>query len=74
MCLSLVLVMASVSAPNLAMQSLAVELGALGDPIGRRKVLIAGNAVFGAAAVFTTCSSSTSHLIVGRVVMGSARP
>ncbi|MFF4325749.1 hypothetical protein [Streptomyces sp. NPDC001591] len=29
MCLSLVLVMASVSAPNLAMQSLAVELGAL---------------------------------------------
>ncbi|MFF4325750.1 hypothetical protein [Streptomyces sp. NPDC001591] len=35
---------------------------------------MAGNAVFGAAAVFTTCSSSTSHLIVGRVVMGSARP
>ncbi|MER6218379.1 MFS transporter [Streptomyces sp. NPDC001674] len=56
------------------MQNLAVELGALGDPIGRREVLITGNAVFGAATVFTACSSSTSHLIVGRVVMGSARP
>ncbi|MEV4925058.1 MFS transporter [Streptomyces roseoverticillatus] len=95
MCLSLVLVVASVSALNLALPSLAVELGAtnsaltwiadgytvalaalvlplgaLGDRIGRRKVLIAGNVVFGAAAVLAACSSSTSHLIVCRVVMG----
>ncbi|ACU75319.1 drug resistance transporter, EmrB/QacA subfamily [Catenulispora acidiphila DSM 44928] len=95
MCLSLVLVVASVSALNLALPNLAVELGAtnsaltwiadgytvalaalvlplgaLGDRIGRRKVLIAGNLVFGTAAVFAAYSPTTSDLIVSRVVMG----
>lgn len=95
MCLSLVLVVASVSALNLALPDLAVSLGAsntdltwiadgytvalaalvlplgaLGDRIGRRKVLIAGNLVFGAAAALAATSASTSHLIVWRVVMG----
>ena len=76
MCLNLVLVVATVSAINLAMPDLAVTLkasngaltwiadgytvalaalvlplGALGDRIGRRKVLIAGSLVFGAAAL-----------------------
>lgn len=95
MCLSLVLVVASVTALNLAMPDLAVDLnasnssltwiadgytvalaalvlplGALGDRIGRRKVLVAGNLVFGVAAAFAALSSSTSELIVWRVVMG----
>ncbi|MEV7416193.1 MFS transporter [Streptomyces sp. NPDC089919] len=95
MCLSLVLVVASVSALNLALPDLAVQLGAtnsaltwiadgytvalaalvlplgaLGDRVGRRKVLIAGNLVFGGAAVLAACSASTAQLIVCRVVMG----
>ena len=95
MCLSLVLVVASVSALNLALPDLAVDLnasnsaltwiadgytvalaalvlplGALGDRIGRRKVLICGNLVFGAAAVLASTSSTTSHLIIWRVLMG----
>ncbi|GHJ35594.1 MFS transporter [Streptomyces sp. TS71-3] len=95
MCLSLVLVVASVSALNLALPDLAVDLdatnssltwiadgytvalaalvlpmGALGDLFGRRKVLILGNLVFGAAALLAAFSDSTAHLIVWRVVMG----
>ncbi|MFE9765169.1 MFS transporter [Streptomyces sp. NPDC005808] len=95
MCLSLVLVVASVTALNLALPDLAVDLnasnssltwiadgytvslaalvlplGALGDRIGRRKVLVAGNLVFGGAAALAALSSSTSELIAWRVVMG----
>ncbi|MET8471221.1 MFS transporter [Streptomyces sp. NPDC006422] len=95
MCLSLVLVVASVTALNLALPDLAVDLnasnasltwiadgytvalaalvlplGALGDRIGRRKVLVTGNLIFGAAAAFAALSSSTSQLIAWRVVMG----
>ncbi|HTJ68450.1 MAG TPA: MFS transporter [Actinospica sp.] len=95
MCLSLVLVVASVSALNLALPDLAVDLGAsnadltwiadgytvalaalvlplgaLGDRIGRRKVLIAGNLVFGVASFLAAESSTSAHLIVWRVVMG----
>ncbi|MGW6467396.1 MFS transporter [Streptomyces rubiginosohelvolus] len=95
MCLSLVLVVASVSALNLALPDLAVDLnasnsaltwiadgytvalaalvlplGALGDRIGRRKVLVTGNIIFGVAAVLAATSSSTSHLIAWRAVMG----
>lgn len=95
MCLSLVLVVASVSALNLALPDLAVDLGAsntdltwiadgytvalaalvlplgaLGDRIGRRKVLIAGNLLFGAASFLAAESSTSAHLIIWRVVMG----
>jgi len=95
MCLSLVLVVASVSALNLALPDLAVDLGAsntdltwiadgytvalaalvlplgaLGDRIGRRRVLIAGNIVFGGACILAAMSTSTSHLILWRVLMG----
>jgi EmrB/QacA subfamily drug resistance transporter len=95
MCLSLVLVVASVSALNLALPDLAVSLGAdnsqltwiadgytvalaalvlplgaLGDRIGRRKVLITGNLVFGLAAVFAALSTTTGHLIIWRIAMG----
>ncbi|MGP3690452.1 MFS transporter [Streptomyces sp. IBSNAI002] len=95
MCLSLVLVVASVSALNLALPDLAVNLdatnssltwiadgytvalaalvlplGALGDLFGRRKILVLGNLVFGAAALMAAFSDSATHLIVWRVVMG----
>ncbi|MCX4775636.1 MFS transporter [Streptomyces sp. NBC_01264] len=95
MCLSLVLVVASVSALNLALPDLAVDLdasnssltwiadgytvalaalvlplGALGDLFGRRRMLILGNLVFGAAALCAAFADSTTHLIVWRVLMG----
>ncbi|MFB6651456.1 MFS transporter [Streptomyces microflavus] len=95
MCLSLIVVVASVSALNLALPELAVDLdasnasltwiadgytvalaalvlplGALGDRIGRRKVLIAGNVLFAVAAAFAAFASTTQELIAWRVVMG----
>lgn len=95
MCLALVLVVASVSAVNLALPDLAVALGAsnsaltwiadgytvalaafvlplgaLGDRIGRRTVLITGTAVFAAGSVAAALSDSTTSLIASRVVMG----
>ncbi|WP_242442161.1 MFS transporter [Streptomyces sp. CB02460] len=95
MCLSLVLVVASVSALNLALPDLAVDLsatngsltwiadgytvalaalvlplGAIGDRIGRRNVLVAGTVVFGAASLAASFADSTTTLIVWRVVMG----
>ncbi|MFT4261900.1 MAG: MFS transporter [Nocardioides sp.] len=95
MCLSLVLVVASVSALNLALPDLATSLdadnsdltwiadgytvalaalvlpiGAIGDRIGRRNVLIVGNIVFGAAALAAASATSPDTLIAWRVMMG----
>lgn len=95
MCLSLVLVVASVSSLNLAMPQLALDLrasnsamtwiadgytvalaalvlplGALGDRLGRRNVLLAGTLLFGLAAAFASTVDSTTALIACRVVMG----
>jgi EmrB/QacA subfamily drug resistance transporter len=95
MCTSLVLVVAAVSALNLALPNLAVDLGAsnstltwiadgytvalaalvlplgaLGDRLGRRNVLVAGTAVFGAASLAAAAAGTTTELIACRVVMG----
>ncbi|MEU6501372.1 MFS transporter [Streptomyces californicus] len=95
MCLSLILVVASVSALNLALPDLAVDLsatnseltwiadgytvalaalvlplGAIGDRVGRRNVLIAGTVVFGAASLAASFADSTTALIAWRAVMG----
>lgn len=95
MCLSLVLVVASVSALNLALPELAVglgasntdltwiadgytvalaalvlPLGALGDRIGRRNVLVGGTVVFGIASLAAALTSGIGTLILLRVVMG----
>ncbi len=95
MCLALILVVASVSALNLALPDLAVDLdadntaltwiadgytvalaalvlplGALGDRIGRRTVLIAGALVFGAGSLAASFADTSSALIAWRVVMG----
>lgn len=95
MCLSLVLVVASVSALNLALPDLAVSLnasntsltwiadgytvalaalvlpiGAIGDRVGRRNVLIVGNVVFGLASAAAAAVDDSNHLIICRIAMG----
>ena len=95
MCLCLVLVIASVSALNLALPELATDLdattkdltwiadaytvalaalvlplGALGDRWGRRRILVLGCLVFGAAAFGGSMAQSPEALIAWRVAMG----
>jgi EmrB/QacA subfamily drug resistance transporter len=95
MCISLVLVVASVSSLNLALPELALNLrasstsltwiadgytialaalllplGALGDRLGRRNVLLVGTVVFGLAALSASFAGSTGPLIMCRVAMG----
>lgn len=95
MCLALILVVASVSALNLALPDLAISLGAdntaltwiadgytvalaalvlplgaIGDRIGRRTVLIVGAIVFGLASLAAANADTTATLITWRVVMG----
>jgi EmrB/QacA subfamily drug resistance transporter len=97
MCLALVLVVASVSALNLALPSIAVDLrasdtdltwiadaytvalaalvlplGALGDRWGRRGLLVAGTALFGAASLAAAFAQAAHTLIALRAVMGIA--
>ncbi|SIR64764.1 MFS transporter [Williamsia sterculiae] len=95
MCLALVLVVASVSALNLALPDLAVSLGAdntaltwiadaytvalaalvlplgaIGDRLGRRSVLIAGCLVFGVSSSLAAQAGSPTTLIICRIAMG----
>ena len=95
LCLSLVLVVASVSSLNVALPSIARALdasqteqlwildsyalvfaglllfaGALGDRYGRKKMLLAGLAIFGAAAIAASFSDTASLVIAARGVMG----
>lgn len=97
MCLSLVLVVASVSSLNLALPDLATSLGAsssaltwivdgytvalaalvlplgaLGDRVGRRNLLLVGTAIFGIAALAASFADSTGTVIACRVTMGAA--
>ncbi|CAM3813150.1 MFS transporter [Kibdelosporangium persicum] len=47
-----------------------ITMGTLGDRIGRRKVLLAGAAVFGVASVVAAYSTSTEMLIAARGLLG----
>ena len=47
-----------------------VTMGTLGDRIGRRRLLLAGAAAFGAASVLAAYSSSPQMLIVTRALLG----
>ena len=49
-----------------------LPMGALGDRIGRRKLLMIGGAVFGGASVVAAFSTSAATLIAARAVMGIA--
>jgi EmrB/QacA subfamily drug resistance transporter len=97
MCLALVLVVASVSALNLALPSIAVDLGAsdtdltwiadaytvalaalvlplgaIGDRVGRRRVLVVGTVLFAAASLAASFAQTSHALIALRAVMGVA--
>ncbi|MBP2477093.1 DHA2 family multidrug resistance protein-like MFS transporter [Crossiella equi] len=49
---------------------LLVTMGTLGDRIGRRKLLLAGGALFGVASVLAAHASSPELLIAARVLLG----
>jgi DHA2 family multidrug resistance protein-like MFS transporter len=49
-----------------------VTMGSLGDRVGRRRVLLVGASVFGAASVVTAFSSGPPMFIGGRAVLGIA--
>lgn len=56
----------------LALGALILVGGALGDIYGRRRVLVAGTAGFGLAALVCALAPSAPLLIVGRLVQGAA--
>jgi DHA2 family multidrug resistance protein-like MFS transporter len=49
-----------------------ITMGTLGDRIGRRRVLLAGAAAFGAASILAAFSSSPEMLILSRALLGVA--
>src|SRR3954470_8206237 len=49
-----------------------ITLGTLGDRIGRRRLLLIGAALFGAASVLAAFSKTAEMLIVNRAVLGIA--
>ncbi len=51
---------------------LLVTMGTLGDRIGRRRLLLAGAAVFGIASVLAAYSRSAEQLIAARALLGVA--
>ncbi|MGW7207578.1 MFS transporter [Streptomyces sp. NPDC054837] len=55
---------------TVALAGLVLPLGALGDRLGRRALLLLGAIVFGAAAFAAAESSGTTALILWRSVMG----
>ena len=54
----------------LAFASLMLICGSLGDNYGRKKIMLIGVAVFCSGSVICALSSSSTELIIGRVVMG----
>jgi EmrB/QacA subfamily drug resistance transporter len=59
-----------IDAYSLVFAALLLPAGALGDRYGRRRALIAGLTIFGAASAVAITASSASELIVLRGVMG----
>src|SRR6266550_1729327 len=57
-------------ADTVVLAALVLPMGALGDRLGRRNVLLAGTVVFGAGAAVGAAASSASVLIAARAVMG----
>lgn len=52
--------------------SLLITMGTLGDRVGRKRVLLVGGAVFGAASVAAAFSTSPAMLIASRALLGVA--
>jgi EmrB/QacA subfamily drug resistance transporter len=59
-----------VDAYSLAFAGVMLSAGVIGDRVGRRRVLLAGLAVFLAASVWCALATSVGELIAGRVLMG----
>jgi DHA2 family multidrug resistance protein-like MFS transporter len=57
---------------GLVLGSLLIVAGTLGDRIGRRRLLLAGVAGFGAASALTAYATSPGMLIAGRALLGVA--
>ncbi|WP_229891085.1 MFS transporter [Streptomyces mashuensis] len=53
-----------------ALSGLLITMGSLGDRIGRRKLLLAGAAAFGAASVAAAYAPNAPMLIAARAVLG----
>ncbi|WP_249124187.1 MFS transporter [Saccharopolyspora erythraea] len=56
---------------SLAVAALLVTCGTLADRVGRRRVVIAGFAVFGLASLAAAFADSTPQLIAARAVLGA---
>ncbi|MFE3458923.1 MFS transporter [Nocardiopsis aegyptia] len=54
------------------MAGLLITMGALGDRIGRRRLLLAGAGLFGAASALLALASTPELFIAGRVLLGVA--
>jgi DHA2 family multidrug resistance protein-like MFS transporter len=59
------------AAYTLAWAALLLPVGRLGDKLGRRKVLMAGLAIFGITSVAASQATTASELIALRAVMGA---
>jgi EmrB/QacA subfamily drug resistance transporter len=59
-----------VDAYNLVFAALVLAAGSLGDRLGRKGMLLAGLAVFGAASLAGSFATTVSQLIAARAVMG----
>src|SRR3954454_19255273 len=60
-----------VNAYMLSLTALVLVGGAAGDQLGRRRVFIAGTAIFAAASVWCGLSTDVTSLILARVVQGA---
>ena len=58
------------AAYTLVLGALMIPMGSLGDRLGRKRVLLAGLAVFGAASAACAFASSAGVLIAARAVQG----
>ncbi|WP_116245939.1 MFS transporter [Nocardiopsis sp. FIRDI 009] len=54
------------------MAGLLVTMGSLGDRIGRRRLLLSGAALFGAASALVALAPSPALFVTGRVLLGAA--
>src|ERR1019366_7635128 len=54
----------------LAFESLMLICGSLGDNFGRKKIMLLGVAIFCAGSVVCAVATSSTELVIGRMVMG----
>ena len=59
-----------VDAYNLVFAALLLSAGNLSDRLGRKRLLVAGLVVFGAASIAGSFATATGELIAARAVMG----